>query len=117
MGSAVNGEELGFRFVSGHRALDFLSTLGDRHREPVERLRESADLDRWLVEAGLPVPTRATRDDLGDARDLREAVNRVTRAVLAGEAAGAADLDEVNGWARRRPRAPQGGPSLQRRWA
>ena len=116
MSSAVN-EDLAFRFVSGHRALDLLSTLGDRHREPIERLRDPADLDRWLEAAGLPAPARATEEDLGDARRLREAVNRLIRALLASEAPDAADLRELNEWARQPPLAPQVAASLERSWS
>ena len=116
MSSAVN-DDLAFRFVSGHRALDLLSTLGDRHREPIERLRDPADLDRWLEAAGLPAPARATEEDLGDARRLREAVNRLIRALLASEAPDAADLSELNEWARQPPLAPQVAASLERSWS
>ena len=112
----VSAEELAFRFVSGDRALDLLCTLGDRHREPIERLREPADLDRWLAAAGLPVPARATRRDLGDARRLRETVNRLTRATLAAGTPDPADLRELNRWARRPALAPQADPKFRRRW-
>jgi predicted RNA-binding Zn ribbon-like protein len=117
MGDTVNREELAFRFVSGHRALDLLSTLGDRHREPIERLRDARDLNGWLAAVGLPVSAHANPGDLGDARRLRETVNRVTRAVLAGEAPAEDDLRDLNGWARRPPLAPQADPSLERRWS
>jgi len=109
-------DELGFRFVSGDRALDFLSTLGNRHTRPVERLREPADLRRWLDEAGLRVGRRASPSDLEDARRLRETVNRLTRATLAGDPPAKDDLLELNEWARRPPLAPQAEPTLQRRW-
>jgi predicted RNA-binding Zn ribbon-like protein len=113
---AVN-DQLAFRFVSGHRALDLLSTLGDRHREPVERLREPADLDRWLAAAGLPVPERAVEDDLAEARRLREAMNGLTRAVVAGEAPDPDDLRQLNDWARRPALAPQVEAGLRRGWS
>jgi predicted RNA-binding Zn ribbon-like protein len=109
-------EGLGFRFVSGDRALDFLSTLGNRHTRPVERLREPADLRRWLDEAGLRVGRRASPSDLEDARRLRETVNRLTRATLAGDPPAKDELRELNEWARRPPLAPQAEPTLQRRW-
>lgn len=111
-----NPEELVFRFVSGSRALDLLSTLGDRHRVPTERLGRPADLNRWLVAAGLPVSARAGRHDLDDARRLRETVNRLTRALLAGETPRPDDVRELNDWARRPPLAPQADPSLVRHW-
>ena len=116
MGGAVNREQLAFRFVSGHRALDLLSTLGDRHRDPIERLREPADLDRWLAAAGLSMSAHASREDLDDTRRLREAMNRVTRALLTSDAPDAADLGELNRWSRRPPLALQVDPGLERRW-
>ena len=67
MPAAVNNpDELAFRFVSGPRALDLVSTLGDRHRQPVERLREAADLDRWLAAVHL----------VGMAKGLTQATSR-----------------------------------------
>jgi predicted RNA-binding Zn ribbon-like protein len=113
---AVSDDRLAFRFVAGNRALDFLSTLGDRHRQPIERLREPADLDRWLLAAGLPVSRRASQRDLEAARHVRETVNRLTRAMLAGEGSGTDDLRGLNDWARRPSLAPQADPTLQRRW-
>jgi predicted RNA-binding Zn ribbon-like protein len=108
--------ELAFRFVAGDRALDLLSTLGNRHTQPVERLREPVDLDRWLDEAGLPVTRRASQSDLRSARRLRETVNRVTRATLTGASPAHDDLRELNEWALRPPLAPQADPSLQPHW-
>jgi predicted RNA-binding Zn ribbon-like protein len=108
--------ELEFRFAAGNRALDFLSTLANRHRQPIERLRQPSDLDRWLDAAGLPVPERASPRDLEEARRLRETVNSVTRAGLAGATPAQADLSALNAWARRPPLTPQANPALQRRW-
>ena len=114
MPAAVN-DEFAFRFVSGARALDLISTLGDRHREPVERLREPADLDRWLAAAGLPLPANATARDLTDARRMREALNGTVRALLAGEPPREDDRAELNDWACRETLTPQldRGGSLQ----
>jgi predicted RNA-binding Zn ribbon-like protein len=116
MGSTPTPAELGFRFVAGSRALDLLCTSANRHRRPIERLRQPSDLDHWLDAAGLPVPHRASPRDLEDARRLRESVNRITRASLAGETAAEDDLAELNEWARRPPLAPQADASLQRHW-
>jgi predicted RNA-binding Zn ribbon-like protein len=116
MDPPVSDDRLAFRFVAGNRALDFLATLGDRHRQPVERLREPSDLDRWLHAAGLPVSHRASQRDLEAARHVRETVNRLTRATLAGEGPGTDDLRELNEWARRPSLAPQADPTLQRSW-
>jgi predicted RNA-binding Zn ribbon-like protein len=114
--AAAASEELAFRFVAGHRALDFLCTLGNRHLRPIERLREPADLDRWLGAAGLSVSQRASQLDLEDARQLREAVNDVTRATLSEQVPDERDLRLLNEWARRPPLAPQIEAGLEQRW-
>lgn len=119
MHAAVNGgsgDELGFRFVSGHLTLDFLATLGNRHRDPVERLREPGDLDRWLAAAGIPVDAVATAADLRAARELRETTNRLVRAGLGREAPSTDDVAALNRSAREPTLAPQLGASLERRW-
>jgi predicted RNA-binding Zn ribbon-like protein len=110
-----NGE-VSFRFVSGHRALDFAATFGDRYRAGLERLRQPPDLDRWLASAGIPASTLATAKDLDDARQLREVIYRVARAVLHNETVEDADLDGLNAWARTPRVAPQLDKRLRREW-
>ena len=110
-------EERAFRMISGHRALDLLATLRDRHRRPLECLREPADLDRWLTVAGLRLPARATDRDVADARRLREAIDGVARAQLASVAPDADAIRELNEWARRRPLAPQIDRRLRQKWS
>ncbi len=110
-------EERAFQQISGHRALDLLATLRDRHRAAVECLREPADLDRWLAIAGFDLPVASRPGDLRDARTLREAINAVTRAALAGVDPPNAALGELNRWAEHPPLAPQLGRDLDRRWA
>ncbi|MDX6570381.1 MAG: hypothetical protein QOH15_2959 [Gaiellales bacterium] len=114
--TAVGADQLAFRFVAGNRALDLLSTLGDRHRQPIERLRDPSDLDRWLHDAGLPVSRRARQRDLNAARRLRETANRLIRATLAEDVPDSGDLRELNEWARGQPLAPQADLALQRSW-
>lgn len=117
MAEKVNREERAFRPISGHRALDLLATLRDRHRVPTECLRVPADLDRWLSAAELVPGTAASRDDLDAARRLRETVYRLVRACLDGEGALIPELQELNHWARQQALAPQIAPTLERSWA
>jgi predicted RNA-binding Zn ribbon-like protein len=112
-----SAEELSFRFVSGHRALDFAATFGDRYRVGLERLRHPGDLDRWFESAGLPASTAARPKDLEDARELREVIYRLTRAALRDEPVDLADLDALNAWARTPRIAPQLNRSLRREWS
>lgn len=104
---APGADELSFRFVSGHRALDLTATLGDRYRGGVERLRQPGDLDRWLRSAGVQTCTPAAAHDLRDARRLRDVVYRLTRTVLYDEPADSYDITALNGWARQPTLAPQ----------
>jgi predicted RNA-binding Zn ribbon-like protein len=90
---------------------------GNRHTKPIERLREPADLDRWLAGAGFPAAARATQRNLRDARCLREAVDGVTRALLAAVPPEPRQLDALNEWARRRPLVAQADARLRLSWS
>jgi len=114
--SEPGAEQLAFRFVSGVRALDFLATFADRHREGLERLRQPADLDRWLRAVGLQTSRPATAQHLENARELREAINRLARASMRGKAGDGKDIAELNQWATRLPLAPQLDSRFRRHW-
>jgi predicted RNA-binding Zn ribbon-like protein len=114
--SEPSAEQLAFRFVSGDRALDFLATFADRHCEGLERLRQPADLDRWLRAAGLQTTRPATARHLEDARRLREAINRLARASMRGKAGDGKDIAELNKWATRLQLAPQLDSKFRRHW-
>lgn len=115
--SEPSADDLAFRFVSGHRALDLTATFGDRYRGGVERLRERSDLDRWLRRAGISISELATDQDLDDARQLREVIDRLARAVLHDQRIDGADVDMLNAWARVPRLTPQLDRRLGRRWA
>ena len=112
-----SNDRLAFRFVSGHRALDFAATLGDRYRGGVERLRTAGDLDRWLGSAGISIATAASARDLDDARQLREVIYRLAHAGLDNDAVVSVDLDALNAWARTPRVAPQLDKQFRREWA
>lgn len=111
-----SAQQLAFRFVSGHLALDFAATFGDRHRTGVERLRQPADLDRWLRAAGMPTSTPATIEGLRDGRRLRDVIYRLSHASLGREPIDDTDIAELNDWARRSQLAPQLDRELHCRW-
>ena len=77
----------GFRFRGGCNAIDLPATRQARlSPEPRELLAVPADLDRWLMSAGLADSAPQASDaDLVTARTLREAIY-----ILAGERDGAA---------------------------
>ncbi|BBA95304.1 hypothetical protein RVR_110 [Actinacidiphila reveromycinica] len=98
---AASGESgPGFRFVGGRVCLDFVATLGKRHTDPVERLPDPAALARWFAEAGLlpsgTAPPQVGAPGLAQARVLREALNRLVRAAMAGRPYGRTDIAVVN---------------------
>lgn len=109
-------EERAFHLISGHRALDLLATLRDRHRGAVECLQRPADLDRWLALAGLAPDTHATLSELQSARELRETVDRAVRALLRDETPRSSDVRKLNLRARQPALAPQLAAGLELQW-
>src|SRR5690349_1981567 len=98
----IHPSEWEFRFRSGRLCLDFMATVGDREHLAFDRWRESQDLGRWCVEAGLIRQAGAVRDNQIElARELRETLFRLFTAALSGERPGSADLGRVNKAARK----------------
>lgn len=99
-----------FRFVGGRPSLDLVATLGKRHAEPVERLRDGAAAAAWLVRSGV-LPARAqptvTDRQLDELRTLREVVNRLVRATMAGRRPAKADIVALNAAATRPGLVPE----------
>ncbi len=93
----------GFKFRSGHAALDLAATLAARHRPaPRELLATPEDLDRWLAASHLaPAVASATTDDLRAARALREALYRLALACIERRSFAAGDRALANAWAAR----------------
>jgi len=103
------GDVHAMRLVGGHRALDFVNTLGGRRDAPDdEYLHDYGDLLIWSERTGLIGPelagTLARAADrrpqpaaaaLAAAIELRGHVDAILRATLAGRSPRAADLDGV----------------------
>jgi hypothetical protein len=86
-------------WLGGRPALDLVNTLRERWRRRVETLVTPDDLGLWLVRAQLlPGPQRVTRARLGEARELREAIDRCLQAVLARDPAPPAAVSVIDGW-------------------
>ncbi|MGN9838176.1 CGNR zinc finger domain-containing protein [Nonomuraea sp. H19] len=105
---------LAFPFIGGRPCLDFVATLGKRHSVAVERLPDAASFDRWIAESGLRPEARpraeeptTSKEDLAEARVLREALYRLLTAAMHGRAPDPADVAEVNAAAARPDLAPQ----------
>jgi len=90
-------EEMQFIFRSDRLCLAFCATVGERWRRGFERLRSSADLVRWYAEARVTdVPIAVTGADLDSAREVREAVYRIAKALTVGQPPAAVDEAIVN---------------------
>lgn len=74
---------MGFAYVSGNLALDFVGTLSERWSARVEHLNDGADVARWLVGAGVVDAAPETdADTLAEAVELRESLfTLVTRLI------------------------------------
>lgn len=98
----------GFRFRGGRLPLDLPATLAGRvsgqHRDA---LAAPADLDRWLVAAGLTdSATGASAEDLSAARDLRETLYALALARAEGRPLPATPREALNAFAAQPAAAP-----------
>jgi predicted RNA-binding Zn ribbon-like protein len=100
-----------FPLDGGRASLNFVATLGKRHRDPVERIPDGSALARWMVQAEvLPADLAvrpATAAQVRRAQALREAINRLVRGTMAGDQVDAADVELLNEAAYRPDLAPQ----------
>lgn len=104
----IAAHELEFHFKGGRPCLDLVATVGERWRRSFERLRAPGDLGRWLVESGLhELAPEASAAELEDARQLREAIDRLARPPRGADPA---DVALVNRWAAEPALAPQLAP-------
>ena len=105
-----------WHWLGARPALDFVNTRRERWRRDLETLRTPSDLGEWLVAASLlPAPMRVPRAVLREARDLREAIDQATIAVLAGAEPPAASVERIDDWlvhAGARPRLTPGDGGL-----
>src|SRR5919199_1321208 len=88
-------------WLGGRPALDLVNTLRERWRRRVETLVPPADLERWLVEAGVMEAesgVAATPDVLAEARALREAIDACVTALLEGAPSPPAAVKRIDGW-------------------
>ena len=87
-------------WLGGRPSLDLVNTRRERWRRGVETLCTTRDLAAWLVEAGLmdTPASRVPREVLDDARELREAIDALVVAAIAGERADPAAVDLVDDW-------------------
>ena len=88
-------------WTGGRPAVDFVNTRRERWRRGVETLVTPDDLVRWLVRAEVmdaEAPAAVTGKVLGQARELREAIDALLVATIAGRPAPAAAITTVDDW-------------------
>jgi predicted RNA-binding Zn ribbon-like protein len=86
-------------WLGGRPAIDLVNTLRERWRRRVETLVTPDDLGLWLVRARLlPAPQQVTRARLGEARELREAIDACVQAAVGSAAAPRAAVSVIDGW-------------------
>jgi predicted RNA-binding Zn ribbon-like protein len=88
-------------WTGGRPAVDFVNTHRERWRRGVETLVTPRDLANWLVRAGVmdaDAPAPVTRAVLAQARELREAIDALAVAAIAGTPSPAAAITLVDDW-------------------
>ncbi|HET6509730.1 MAG TPA: ABATE domain-containing protein [Baekduia sp.] len=113
-------------WTGGRPAVDFVNTHRERWRRNVETLVTPSDLTRWLVRAGVMDAdggAAVSAKVLGQARDLRDAIDALVVAAIEGGPAPADAITLVDDWlvfAGARPQlvaGPDGVPALTERAA
>jgi predicted RNA-binding Zn ribbon-like protein len=86
-------------WLGGRPALDFVNTRRERWRRDYECLLSVEDVVDWLVQARLlPQPMKAPASVLGEARELREAIDAAARAAVAGTTPERAAVALIDDW-------------------
>jgi predicted RNA-binding Zn ribbon-like protein len=86
-------------WLAGRPALDLVNTLRERWRRRVETLVTPEDLAAWLVAADLlPAPMPVSRRLLGEARELREAIDSAVAATVAGRRPPRKAIELIDRW-------------------
>ena len=108
-GSISNGEWARFIFISGRLCIDFTQTGGETGKRAAwESFHSPSDLADWL--AASPMHLREVHvhpDEFRAALSLREAIWRVTEAILQSETPSAQDVGDINSVAAAPDLAPQ----------
>jgi predicted RNA-binding Zn ribbon-like protein len=86
-------------WLGGRPALDFVNTRRERWRRDVDCLLSVEEVVVWLVRAGLlPGPMKAPASVLGEARELREAIDAGVRAAVERRAPDRAAVTLIDDW-------------------
>jgi predicted RNA-binding Zn ribbon-like protein len=107
--SISNGEWTRFIFISGRLCIDFTQTGGETGKRAAwERFHAPSDLADWFAASPLQLrDVHVHPDEFRAAFSLREAIWRVTEAILQSEAPSAEDVGDINRVAATPDLAPQ----------
>jgi predicted RNA-binding Zn ribbon-like protein len=84
------------RFDAGSPSLNLVATVGRRFGQRVERLTDNARLEAWLAGVGVTVDPLPGDAELVRLQELREQLDALFRAVLAGTPPSASLVETVN---------------------
>jgi predicted RNA-binding Zn ribbon-like protein len=103
------GDLYTFRFRGGRSSLNLIATVGWRDSDsPIERLRDTTCLARWISAAGLlDFETSVSEQDLLSARELREAIYRVVNSVVLRTPPAKQDIGIINRFSAHPVKVPQ----------
>ena len=88
-----------FYWLGGRAALDFVNTRRERWRRCIDCLTTSGDVVEWLIRAGaLEAHLPAPRGLLGQARELREAIDHCVVSAVAGTPTDPTAVAVVDEW-------------------
>jgi predicted RNA-binding Zn ribbon-like protein len=91
-----------FQYGAGSLCLDFAGTLEGQGDEGIDLLSSGERLEEWLRGPELPLPVGGVTDeDLAAAHVLRDAIDNVARARVAGDAVATVDVRCINSFASR----------------
>jgi predicted RNA-binding Zn ribbon-like protein len=89
-----------FQYGAGSLCLDFAGTLESQGAQNVDLLSSPERLEEWLRGPELPLPVGGlTDEDLSVAHALRDAIDKVARAHIAGTPAATVDVRCINSFA------------------
>ena len=95
--SISKGEWARFIFISGRVCIDLTHTGGETgKRSAWERFHAPSDLADWLAASPLRLRVSVHPNEFRAALSLREAIWRVTEAILQSEVPSAEDVGEIN---------------------
>jgi predicted RNA-binding Zn ribbon-like protein len=117
--SILHGEWVRFIFIAGRLCIDFAQTGGATGKRAVwERFHQPSDLADWLAESPLQLhEVQVSPKEFQLALSLREAIWRVTQAIIQNETSQVQDIDTINLVAAMPDLAPQlTGHRLNQAW-